>query len=137
MFLAAAPAVAAPAPDPPPSALTPDPAPEAVKRPSASAPQPRVRVLSPPAAAPAHAARPPVHVHATAQRPKAKQQPQVAKLQGVVRDSAPMPRGPEPPAADVFERGRLALAGLALFVVALGGAVVLLTTRRALTGAEA
>jgi hypothetical protein len=136
MFLAAAPAVAAPAPDPPPSALTPDPAPEAVKRPSVS-PQPHVRVLSPPAAAAAHAARPPVHVHAAAQRPQAKQQPQVAKLQDVVRDSAPMPRGPDPPAAEVFERGRLALAGLALVVVALGGAVVLLTSRRALTGAEA
>jgi hypothetical protein len=59
------------------------------------------------------------------------------QLQAAVRDSAPMPRGQYPPAAEVLERGRLALAGLALVVVALGGAVVLAASRRALTGAQA
>jgi hypothetical protein len=59
------------------------------------------------------------------------------KLRAAVRDSAPLPRGEYRPASEVLERGRLALAGLALVVVALGGAVVLAASRRALTGAQA
>jgi hypothetical protein len=55
----------------------------------------------------------------------------------VPRDSAPMPRGGSLPAAEVFDPGRLALAGGALLIVALGGAVVLGAGRRALLEAQA
>jgi hypothetical protein len=59
------------------------------------------------------------------------------EAQTVARDSAPMPRRPSPPAAEALERGLLVTAGVALAVVALGGAVVLGASRRALAGARA
>jgi hypothetical protein len=48
-----------------------------------------------------------------------------------------MPRAAFLPRAEVLERSRLALAGLALALVALGGAIVLGASRRALAGASA
>jgi hypothetical protein len=54
----------------------------------------------------------------------------------IPRDSAPMPRTPLSPAAELLEPGRLALAGVVLAIVALGGAVVLGAGHRALTGAR-
>jgi hypothetical protein len=62
---------------------------------------------------------------------------QIIAVQAVAHDSAPMPRGPFSPAAEALERGLLVPAGLALVVVALGGAVVLVASRRALAGARA
>jgi hypothetical protein len=55
----------------------------------------------------------------------------------VPRDSAPMPRGGSLAAAELLDSGRLALAGAALLIVALGGAVVLGVGRRALLEAQA
>ena len=48
-----------------------------------------------------------------------------------------MPRGGSLPAAEPLDSGRLALAGAALAIVALGGAVVLGAGRRALVEAGA
>jgi hypothetical protein len=48
-----------------------------------------------------------------------------------------MPRAAAAPAAELLEPGRLALAGVALLVVALGGAIVLAAGGRALTEARA
>lgn len=48
-----------------------------------------------------------------------------------------MPRGPATTAAELLEPRRLALAGIVLAIVALGGAVVLGAGHRALTGARA
>jgi hypothetical protein len=47
-----------------------------------------------------------------------------------------MPRGASLPAAELLEPERLALAGVALAIVALGGAVVLEVGRRAVLGAH-
>jgi hypothetical protein len=48
-----------------------------------------------------------------------------------------MPRGALAPAVEAVERGLLVAAGVALVIVALGGAVVLVAGRRALAGARA
>jgi len=144
MFLAAAPipAAAMPTPDPPPSVVTPDPPPEAVKPPAALtsvAPDhsQRVQATSQPAVAAPPAPRQRSRVRPAAPRPKAKPKRQVVEAQAVARDSAPMPRRPSSPAAEALERGLLVPAGVALVVVALGGAVVLVASRRALAGARA
>ncbi len=97
----------------------------------------RVQATSQPAvAAPGHSpaesrARP------AAPRPKAKPKLRIVEAQAVARDSAPMPRRPSSPAAEALERELLVPAGVALAVVALGGAVVLGASRRALAGARA
>lgn len=69
-------------------------------------------------------------------KPKQKQQHEVVKALPVARDPVLAPRVLYEPTADVLERGRLLLAGGALVVVALGGAVVLVASRRALAGAH-
>jgi hypothetical protein len=68
---------------------------------------------------------------------KPKPKPPVVRRQPVIRDSAPMPRSSFSPAAEAIERGLLVVAGVALVLVALGGSVVLVASRRALAGAQA
>jgi hypothetical protein len=132
-----------PTPDPPPSELRPDPPPEAAAPPAvvtdsaavlsrAGRAEPAARTSAVEPAASRQQARPTPQ----AIRPKTKPKRQVAQELPVPRDSAPMPRIPST-AAEVLERGRLALAGIALAVVALGGAVVLGASRRVLAGARA
>jgi hypothetical protein len=73
-------------------------------------------------------------------KPKPQPKPKPATPQPVdtvPRDSAPMPRGGVLPPAEVLERSRLVLAGLALLLVALGGGVVLGAGGRALAEARA
>jgi hypothetical protein len=132
-----------PAPDPSPSAVAPDPPPEAVSPPAATKPiapsrRPLVRATSQPAAvAPAAPAR---RSRARGVAPRPEPKPEVVETEPVVRDSTPMPRAPRAtfsPAAEALERGLLVAAGIALVVVALGGAVVLLAGRRAFAGARA
>lgn len=136
VILAAAPvpAAAMPRPDPPPSAVAPDPPPDAAKPTAARAPQ--VQAPQPAVAAPLARRQQPPARQATP-RPKAKPKRQVVVTQAVIRDSAPMPRRLSSPAVEALERGLLVTAGLALAVVALGGAVVLGASRRALAGARA
>jgi hypothetical protein len=146
-LLACAPAsAAAPAPDPPPSQLQPDPPPEAVTTPAparSSAPPPAVAIVRP--AAPAVTASPPAPSPQPHRRPrpqaaaKAKpvSTPRAAGTVRIPRDSAPMPRTAATPAAELLEPGRLALAGVVLAFVALGGAIVLGAGHRAMTGARA
>ncbi|HEY7793542.1 MAG TPA: hypothetical protein VIA10_06005 [Gaiellaceae bacterium] len=77
----------------------------------------------------------------TTPKPKSARQPKpkvaAALPVAVPRDSAPMPRGGTLRAAELLDSGRLALAGAALAIVALGGAVVLGVGRRALLEARA
>jgi hypothetical protein len=63
--------------------------------------------------------------------------PRAAGTVRIPRDSAPMPRTAATPAAELLEPGRLALAGVVLAFVALGGAIVLGAGHRAMTGARA
>jgi hypothetical protein len=70
-------------------------------------------------------------------RARPKPAPQGSAPLPVPRDSAPMPRSGSLPAAELLDSGRLALAGGALLIVALGGAVVLGAGRRALLEAQA
>jgi hypothetical protein len=140
VLLACAPAAAAaPAPDPSPAPVRPDPAPEA------TTPSPPVQASAPPRApvvsraAPVVAAATPKAQPPSRPRPRPAAKPKPRRLAPalVPRDSAPMPRSPFTPAAELLEPGRLLLAGVALAIVALGGAVVLGAGHRALTGARA
>ena len=74
---------------------------------------------------------------ATTRKPEPAAKPAVVLPVRVPRDSAPMPRGQATPATELLEPRWLALGGIALAVVALGGAVVLGAGHRALRGAHA
>jgi hypothetical protein len=76
-------------------------------------------------------------VRPAAARPTTKPKKQAVAAQAIPRDSAPMPRFPSSPAVRTIERSLLVPAGVALFVVAFGGAVVLVSSRRTLSGARA
>jgi hypothetical protein len=131
-----------PTPDPPPPAVTPDPPPEAATPPAAVKSvlpdqSQRAQATSRPAVAPPPTRRQQSRVRPAVPRPKAKPKRQVVAAQAVIRDSAPMPRSLFSPAAEAIKRGLLVTAGVALVVVALGGGVVLVASRRALAGARA
>lgn len=62
--------------------------------------------------------------------------PPTPRREAIARDSTPLPPGFTPVAAEELDRGRLALAGGALALVALGGAVVFGAARRTLYRGE-
>jgi outer membrane biosynthesis protein TonB len=135
-----------PAPDPPPSGLAPDPPPQAAAPPPAPAPTPPPPAAPTPAITdvvetPRPAAREPAQPARPEQKRKPKPEPKPAAKQPPAVDSQPrdstMPRPTLDAPGRVLERSRIVLAGLALVVVALGGAVVLGTGRRALVEARA
>jgi len=134
---------AAPAPDPPPLQVSPEPAPTSQPSPRVTAPVARQAPVSTPAPVVRHSTPAVVVPVRTVPKPKAAAPVQVTR---VVKPKAPAPtpvaRPPHDrnrvplaafvPAVDSIDRDLLALGGVGLLLVALAGAVVLLTVRRQL-----
>ena len=130
---------ATPTPDPPPVAVAPEPPPVTRSRPapvrrapvSSSAP---VVGSAPAAVAPARPAAAPQAKRKPAARRPAVPKPQVAAppVRAQPHDRSPVPLAALVLVDELPNRGLLLLGGVALLVVALGGAVVFITARRQL-----
>lgn len=138
----ALPGLSAPSPDPPPLSVTPEPRPQ----PAAPAPIVRrapvasptvVRRSTPDVSAPVRIAKPKAVARARVRRVAKPKAAAPASLRRSPHDRSVVPPVAFVPAVDSLDRDLLALAGLGLLLVALGGAVVLFAARRQLRGSLA